>query len=170
VKLLEYVKGIENRSMRINSHPNSNRIIMIGAMALTSVAIMKIIDRNYYGIQIDPSWIIAVLIVAGIYVTALAVSEIYFSFFKSPQWVELQDKKLVIKMSFQKNYSIDVNAIEKVYKKPFYQISGSYGIKMFFPDRKLTLYFGKSNFDNLDAFFRELKKANPQCQIDELLL
>ncbi len=156
--------------MRLHSHPNSNRIIMIGAIAFTFVAIIKIIERNFYEKQIDPSWIIAVLIVAGIYVTVLAISEIYISFFKSPQWVELQDNNLLIKMSFQKNYSIDVNTIERIYKKPFYQISGSYSIKMFISDRKLTLYFGKSNFDNLDVFFRELKKANPQCRIDELLL
>jgi len=130
---------------------------------------MKLIESNYEK-QIDPSWIIAVLLIAGIYVSVIAVTEIYLSFFKSPKWVELKGKTLIIKMSFQKNYSIDVDTIEKVYKKPFYQISGSYSIKMFISDRKLTLYFGKSNFDNLDVFFRELIKANPQCHIDELLL
>lgn len=144
------------------------RFTNIVALLLMLFGSGVMINRFLTNTKIDAFWIfISCFVGYGIILLAL---DLFISFFKSPEWIEIRGNSLIIKMFFKESYSIDINYATKICKKRFYQISGSYNILMSIPRQNTTLYFDKKSFDNLDELIRELKKVNPACQIDEFLI
>lgn len=154
--------------MIIHSRPNQNRWALSGGLVIFSIAFYALLD-GFYTQRVS----IEILTCFGPLFTYFLVRsgiDLYISFFKSPAWVDLKSNVLIIKMPFQASYSVNVASVEKVTQKKWYDISGFYIIIMFISENKNKLFFDTVRFEQFDEFLRELKKANPACQIDDSLM
>lgn len=104
------------------------------------------------------------------YVAMGRVIKIFINFYNSPEWMELDGEQLKIKIRFQESYSVNVHEPMKIAEASWVKFIASYDRKLMFPERKLTLYLGKAEFVGLNDFLQALKKANPNCEVDEFLL
>ena len=152
--------------MIICSHYRRSTNIIALLLMLFGSGVM--INRFFTNTTLDLFWIIISCFIG--YGIVLLSSDLFVSFFKSPEWIEIRANSLIIKMLFKESYIIDIIYVNKICKKKFYQLSGSFDIIISIPEKNIFLYFDKRSFYLLDEFIHELKKANPKCQIDEWLI
>lgn len=154
--------------MVIHSRPNQNRWALTGGVLLCFIALYGLIDAFYkQRVPID------ILVFVGslcLYLIWRSVTDLYISFFKSPARIELKTNVLIIKMPFGDIYSVNVATVEKVTERRWKDIAGFYNAIMSFSGNKGKLFFDSVRFEGFEEFLRELKKANPACQIDESLM
>jgi len=77
---------------------------------------------------------------------------------------------LTIKMLFRQPYFKNVDMIDSVKRRRFFQIWCFHNWKMIFIDKENTLFFREQRFEHLNEFLLELKKANPACKIEDSLM
>jgi hypothetical protein len=115
--------------------------------------------------------ILGILIILSLLMgIVFSIIEIYVALFRSPNWIELINNKLNIKLPFQKVILIDIANVEKIVRSKIFNINSAYGIKLVIPRDKLVLHYGMKKWSNIEGFLKELKKANPDCKVDESLM
>jgi hypothetical protein len=123
----------------------------------------------FSGLKEGP-WILIAGFALGLYVLSGDIIKLLINIFNSPEWVELNENTLKIKLRYRESFSINVGEVTKIAEASWVKMIASYDRKMICSARKLTLYLGKAEFIGLDEFFNALIKINPKCQVDEFLL
>jgi hypothetical protein len=113
----------------------------------------------------DMFWFIICVIVG--YGLIILVSDMFIIYWKSPVWIELLSNQMNVKKRFGQPFSIAVSDVLSVNSKKFWQVWGSFDIKVVCLN--YNLYLNKSRCKDIDRFIESLKSANPNCQIDDFV-
>ncbi len=79
-------------------------MVIGGIRIIMLVCFLDMVRRFFIDVHVDSysSGIRIILTLVGAYGIFIGASHLYLSFFKSPQWIELRDNMLIIKMPFKK--------------------------------------------------------------------
>ena len=152
--------------MRIQSNNRnliSEPIALILAIFGSSILVKNLLTNTPF----DLFWLFVCLLCG--YCLVILTTDIYATYFKSPEWIELSSNHIFVKMRFHEPLTIPVNEIKEVVKTNFWEITGSYNIGMFIPERNMVLYFNKKQFNDFEDFVVALKKANPNLQVGDFI-
>jgi hypothetical protein len=148
---------IQSKNLNLISEPIALILVIFGS----SILVKNLLTNTPF----DLFWLF-VCILSG-WGLIILTTDIYVTYFQSPEWVELSSNNILVKMRFHEHLTIPVSEIREVVKTKFWQITGSYNIGMIIPERNIILYFNKKQFDSFEEFIIALRKVNPNIQVGD---
>jgi hypothetical protein len=120
------------------------------------------------GLSVRPEIAIPGTILFG-YVLTGDVVKLLMNLYSSPKWLKLSNGSLLVKPRCRESITIPVSEVTRITEAKWIRLIASYDRKIVCASRNMTLYLGRAEFEGLDEFLIELKKANPACEVSEYL-
>ena len=139
----------------------ANKIIIFLRTAMFAGAMTIVFSQT-----MDVFWSVCAFFLG--YVTYISFVEFFIACFMAPEWIEIQQVNIFVKMPFLSIFSEKVSNVQEIRKENFLNLRAAYDITMIFTNGR-KLFLGKPKFVGLMEFIKEIEKANPNCKVDEWL-